>query len=110
MERAHLAGTCLIETTAVLVIPVIVFGVYWAPLEQFAQQSLRLVAGVWLSPPIRKTSSQVASEAPSGLALQQTFAATGIPAARERPSEEREREDQQRVVIVDRRGPIFVVA
>jgi NADH-quinone oxidoreductase subunit N len=32
-------------TIAVLVIPVIVFGVYWAPLEQFAQQSLRLVAG-----------------------------------------------------------------
>ena len=33
-------------TIAVLVIPVIVFGVYWAPLEQFAQQSLRLVANV----------------------------------------------------------------
>jgi NADH-quinone oxidoreductase subunit N len=31
-------------TLAVLVIPVILFGLYWSPLEQFAQQSLRLVS------------------------------------------------------------------
>jgi NADH-quinone oxidoreductase subunit N len=33
-------------TLAVLVIPIIVFGLYWAPLDEFARQSLRLVAGV----------------------------------------------------------------
>ena len=33
-------------TLAVLVIPIIVFGLYWTPLEQFARQSLKLVAGV----------------------------------------------------------------
>jgi NADH-quinone oxidoreductase subunit N len=33
-------------TLAVLVIPIIVFGLYWSPLEQFAQQSLQLVAGI----------------------------------------------------------------
>jgi NADH-quinone oxidoreductase subunit N len=33
-------------TLAVLVIPVIVFGLYWAPLEEFATESLQLVAGL----------------------------------------------------------------